>query len=70
MTFLVGFLKIGDGEFDVVTECIQVLVPEQFLDMVHVGATPNQFGCATSPEGMRGHVDIQTCCLGVGMNSP
>ena len=60
-----GFLEIVDREFGVVPQCIQVLVSQQLLDMVHVRPAAQEFGRATSSERVRRDVNVQSGTLGV-----
>ena len=53
VAFLVGFLQVLNGQFRVGFEHVQGFMSEQFLDVVHVGAAPDEFGCAGSPERVR-----------------
>ena len=46
MALAVRLPEVGDGEPGVVPERLHVLVPEQFLDVVHVGARTQQPGGA------------------------
>ncbi len=48
----VSLLQVGDGQPGVVLEGVEVFVPEQFLDVIDVGSTPDQFGGATAAEGV------------------
>jgi len=51
-----GLLKVDNGQFGIVLEGVETLVPEQVLDVVHVRPTPQEFRGATPPEGVRGDV--------------
>ena len=70
MTLLVGLLEIGDGKPGIVPQGVQVLVAQQFFDVVHVRAGPQEFGRTGAPEGVRGHVGIEARPLGIGVDRP
>ena len=70
MAFFVGFLKVHDGQPGVVVERVQGLVAEQFLDVVHVRATPDQLGRAASPECVGGNRKIKIHPAGVTPDHP
>jgi hypothetical protein len=57
MALGVGGFQVGDCEPGIMLEGIKRFVAEEFLNVVHVGAAPEHFSGAASPEGMRGHVD-------------
>ena len=56
---VMGALQIGDGQEGIVLEGVERLVPEQFLDVVHVCPGPEQLGGAAPAQGMGGDVDAE-----------
>jgi len=63
-------LEVEDREFGVMLEGIHRLVPQQFLDVVHVGPTSQQLGCATAPECVGRDIDGKPGAPGIGMQQP
>jgi len=54
-----GGFEVLDGQFAVVLEGFQALVPKEFLDVVKVGPAPDQLRGATAPKGKRAHRGVQ-----------
>ena len=67
MTLFVSLLKVGDSELRIVFQGLQGLVAEQLLDVVEIGSTPDQLGCAAPPERVGRHVHPQPRLLAVVM---
>ena len=70
MTLGVGGFQVDDRELCVVLQRLQGFVAQQFLDVIHVGTTAEQFSSATSPECVRRDADIQLGLLGARLDEP
>jgi hypothetical protein len=69
MTLLVRGLEVVDGQLGVVSERVQGLVAEQFLDVVKIGSAPDQLRGATAPEGVRRDLHVEARLVGVEMHA-
>lgn len=66
----VGLLEVLDGQASVVLEGVEGFVPEQCLDVVEIGSTPNQLPRATPAKRVRRHSYLAPDSIGIPVHLP
>ena len=68
MAFPVSLFQIFNSQPGIVFQGFEILMTQEFFDVVEIGTSSNQLGSAAAPERARRNLDFQPCGFGLALH--